>query len=191
VVADGGRISKPAFAKVLVADARETAIAPAGAPRPVTPEEDARRALGTLEDGPASGEAIATAFDSLAGRIDLYETYADVLQGSTSRLQPLMPFDPAGRAAWNERLFGPLTRRLIDDMKAVGLDLSRPEGLAIPLSPTHRNRLAAEFRAMARGFRSASLIRNRDRAPENSPIDAALLEGSDETKNIEIGHAGP
>jgi hypothetical protein len=187
VVAQDGRISEPAFARIIVADAREAAHAPAGIASPVTTEEIARRALGALEIGHASAEALASAFESIAGRIELYETYADILQGSTSRLQPLLPSDLGTRAAWNDRLFAPLTRRLIDEMKSLGLDLSGPDGLNVPLSVAQRSRLAVEFQAMARGFRSASLAKHRERDSEASLIDAADVKGSNEPAAFEIG----
>jgi hypothetical protein len=188
VVAEAGRISEPDFTTVLViAEAPETGRATAEAIRPLTPEEAARTALNTLEDGPPSAKALATAFEEIAGRIDLYETYADVLQGTSSRLEPVLPSDPARRAAWNERLFIPLTKRLVDDIRSAGLDLSRPDALAVPLAAGHRTRLAEHFRALARGFRSASRPSDRAEIPEPVKFNFAPPQGPDRAREIDGG----
>ncbi len=172
VVAEGGVISEPDFTTVLVvAEVPQTGPAPAAASPPLTAQEAARTALASLPDGPGAATALAEAFAEIAGRIDLYGTYADILQGTSSRLQPVLPADPTRRAAWNERLFLPLTRRLIDDMLPAGLDLSRPEGQAVPLSAAQRRRLAEQFHAMARGFRSAAPSEDPDRVPQPARLE--------------------
>jgi hypothetical protein len=172
VVADGSVISEPDFAMVaVVSEAPQAPRGPAAASRPVSPQEAARTALMTLAEGPRSAKGLAEAFEDVAGRIDLYSTYADLLQGSSSRLEAILPPDPARRQIWNERLFIPLSKRLIDDLRSAGLDLSRPEGLNVVLSPDHRTRLAEEFQSMARGFRSASPPENRPESPEPAKLD--------------------
>jgi hypothetical protein len=172
VVAEGGVISEPDFTTVLVvAEVPQTGPAPGAASPPLTAQEAARTALASLPDGPGAAKALAEAFEEIAGRIDLYGTYADILQGTSSRLQPVLPTDPTRRAAWNERLFLPLTRRLIDDMLPAGLDLSRPEGQAVPLSAAQRTRLAEQFRALARGFRSAAPSEDPDRVPQPDRLE--------------------
>jgi hypothetical protein len=166
VVAEGGVISEPDFTTVLVvAEVPEIARAAVAASPPATAQEAARTALASLPDGSGAAKALAEALEAIAGRLDLYGTYADVLQGMSSRLEPILPTDSARRAAWNERLFQPLTKRLIDDLLPAGLDLSRPEGLAVPLSAGHRTRLAEQFRAMARGFRSLAPLQDPERIP--------------------------
>ena len=96
---------------------------------------------------------MAEAFEEIARRIDLYETYADILQGTSTRLESLLPPDRVRRRRWNERLFIPLTSQLVDDLQSKGLDLSRPDALATRLSADHRTRIFEEFRAAASGFR--------------------------------------
>ena len=66
-----------------------------------------------------------------------------------------MPTDAPRRAVWDERLFVPLTARLIEGMKLEGLDLRQAESRNIALTASQRAKLAEMFRAMARGFRSA------------------------------------
>jgi len=188
VVAEEGLISEPDFAAVLVVDgAPEAARQSNDAARPTSAEEAARQALGAFEDGRPSAEALAAAFETIAVRIDLYETYADILQGTSSGLEPVLPSDPARRTAWNDRLFVPLSRHLIDDMRTLGLDLSRPEALNVPLSAAARNRLADEFRAMARGFRSASLPGKREGIAEPDRIDPALLTAPGGARVVNAG----
>jgi hypothetical protein len=172
VVAADGRISEPDFATAVVfAKLPENGHAERGLARPVTPEEAAAVAANSIDDGPQAAVMLATAFEEIAGRMDLYETYADVLQGTSSRLESVLPSDAARRVVWNERLFIPLTKHLIGELRTAGLDLSQPGGLEVPLSATQRMRLVDHFQALARGFRSASSKGHRNRS-----LDPARLE---------------
>jgi hypothetical protein len=67
-----------------------------------------------------------------------------------------VPQDPGRRTLWNERLFTPLTVRLVVEMLAEGLDLRVPAGLSAPLTAGQRARLADLYRSMAEGFRATS-----------------------------------
>ncbi|WZO96242.1 hypothetical protein EP7_003231 [Isosphaeraceae bacterium EP7] len=118
-------------------------------------EAIARGVLSTMDGGPASAEGLAAAFDGIAGRMDLYRTYADAYQEISRRIEAAVPADPALRAAWGQRVFAPLTVRLVDRLRTAGVDLTRVEGQSAPLSDAQKEQLAEQFRAMAEGFRAA------------------------------------
>jgi len=88
----------------------------------------------------------------VAERAPLYESYAMMLSEMTRRLEEIVPQDPARHAEWMQRLFMPLTVRLVDRMRAEGLDLLRPDGLTAPLTRPQQDRLAEQLRSMAQGF---------------------------------------
>jgi hypothetical protein len=168
VVASGSDISEPDLVEVVVGANAKVVIAPpeiinAGIPTsttaPPSPEAQAKSLLASIEDGPAHAEGLANCFAGVADRMDLYETYAEVFSEMSRRLEAVLPTDsparPFARAHWNERLFAPLTNRLILGLMPEGLDLARPEGQVAPLSPAQKKRLAELLHGMAAGFRAA------------------------------------
>ena len=102
-----------------------------------------------------AAEALGEAFDGVADRMDLYRSYAEAFHELGRRLEPLVPPDAPRRSVWDERLFVPLTARMVDAMKAEGLDLRVAEARGAALTAGQRATLAEVFRSMARGFRSA------------------------------------
>ncbi len=164
VVAADGEISEPDFVDVMVGTPGPSASAalaprfgagpgPAGAPLSSV-EDLARTALGAIEGGPEVAEPLASAFESVASRIDLYASYADAFREMSLRLDAIVPNDPARRAIWIDRLFTPLTARLVERMRAEGLDLVQPTGPTSPLTANQRAALAELYRLAAQGFRA-------------------------------------
>ena len=95
------------------------------------------------------------AFEEVAARMDLYSSYAELMVELTRRLEEIVPAEAQRRSAWLERVFAPLTARVIDQMRPEGLDLSRPDGQAAEMTRPQRKVLAQQFKSIAAGFRSA------------------------------------
>jgi hypothetical protein len=122
-----------------------------------TPEalqDVARSALSQVPGGLESGGSLAAAFEDVADRMDLYRCYAEVYGELSRRLDAILPGDAARRGIWDERLFIPLTARIIDGVRRDGLDLRRAETHAEALTTAQRARLAELFRIISRGFRA-------------------------------------
>ena len=157
VVASGSRISRPDNVEVIVG-----VLDPSKAPGPVpqaatgspvlSTEELARTALASIAGGPEAAESLAEILDAVAERMDLYETYADVFSEVSRRLEGGLPAEPAQRAVWARTLFLPLSARLVEQLRDVGLDLSRSEGAGQPLTQAQKGRLVEQFRTIATGF---------------------------------------
>lgn len=163
VVAGEGGISEPDTVDVIVGLPRgaagPVAVSPpaqaASSPQPtVPPRELARTALASVEDGAASATRLAAVFQEIAGRMGLYESYAVLLQELTRRLEEVVPPDAARRAQWNERVFVPLTSRIVERMRQENLDLTSPTGLTTPFNDRQRSELEAMFQAIAEGFQA-------------------------------------
>ena len=160
VVASGNRISEPDWVEVLVGTMPpgglpESPSARPVLPMPVTTEDLARTALTAVADGTARAAALADNIEQVAWKLDLYETYGDVLSELSRRLVSCVPSDPTQRAVWDQKVFHPLSTRLVEHLREEGLDLSRSEGASRPFTPTQKRRLATELEAIATGFRSA------------------------------------
>ncbi|HEX8200965.1 MAG TPA: hypothetical protein VF590_10780, partial [Isosphaeraceae bacterium] len=147
VVASARAISDP--------DAVDVLVVPPPPPPPPTIEQVAATALEAVDGGAAAAGALGEVFDALAGRIDLYRSYEDVYQEMSRRLEAIVPDDPARRAAWAERVFVPLTARLIEGLRAEGLDLTRGEGPSAAMTEDQKARLADLLRGISGGFRAA------------------------------------
>ena len=164
LVAAGGAISEPDAVTVTVGNPSAPTPGAAGegpaAPPPpeatLPLEEAARAALARVPGGLDAGGALAEAFEGVAQRLDLYRSYAELYQELSRRIARTLPAGEAPRLAWEERLFAPLTARLIGAMAVEGLDLRTVAGQQAPMTPAQRARLAEQFRAMAAGFRSNS-----------------------------------
>jgi hypothetical protein len=165
VVAIGSDISLPDEVSITVGSgARSVArAAPSGPPtgvlpaqEPVATQEVARSALAAIRGASDSAGSLAEVFDFTADRMDLYESYADAFREMSRRLEEVIPAESAKRADWNERLFNPLTVRILEVMRTEGLDLSVAEGQNAPLAAAQRAALAEQFRLIAEGFRSAA-----------------------------------
>jgi hypothetical protein len=148
VVAVDGRISEADYVDVTVSDvpvAASTNAAAASATR------EGLNALGVSE---ALSTELAEIYARIAGRMDLYESYNELLHELSRALEPLIPADPATRSAWNERLFVPLSGRLVDRLRAESLDLTRSDALAAPFNAAQRGALARFFAEVAEGCRT-------------------------------------
>jgi len=156
VVAVGGVISEPDTVTVTVVPPAAPTALPGRSAEAAAIDEAARAALASVPGGAEASSAMAGAFAGVADRMDLYRSYLDIFQELTGRIGPILPTDPARRAAWDERLFAPLTARLIEALRAEGLDLRQPEGQRAELTAGQRTRLAEQFRGMAEGFRATS-----------------------------------
>ena len=136
VVAAGSEISEPDLVNVAVGVAlpppmdEPTAVAAV----PVSLKDLARATLAQIEGGPSAGDDLGVAFEDVAARMDLYSSYAELMVELTRRLEEVVPTDVQRRSAWLERVFAPLTARVIDQMRSEGLDLSRPEGRAAEMT---------------------------------------------------------
>lgn len=148
VVADSGRISEPDFVDVTVSDV------PIVASTNAATASATREGLNALAVSEALGAELAEIYARIAGRMDLYESYNELLHELSRSLEPLIPADPAARSAWNERLFVPLTGHLLDRLRAESLDLTRPDALAAPFNDAQRGALARFFAEVAEGCRT-------------------------------------
>jgi hypothetical protein len=161
VVAEGGEISEPspvsvtAVATPPAATGTPTASA-SSEPEPEPLEAWMGKALATIDGGPSAAGKLAEAFDEVAGRLGLYRSYADAFSEMSRRLDEIVPEDPARRAPWLDRLFVPLSKRLVAAMLERGLDLRTPEGQGASWTDGQRDRLAELLRAMAAGCRAAA-----------------------------------
>jgi hypothetical protein len=151
VVAEGTRISVPDFVTVVVAGA--------GTSDPVEPPSAMQLSLDRLAmqcasqlGDPSVTSRLAQAFAFVASRMELYDSYDEVLQGITSCLQPLLPTEPDRRMLWEERLFSPLTNALIRETRPTGLDLSRPEAIGQPMSSLQKKSMSESYRLIAKGL---------------------------------------
>jgi len=117
--------------------------------------DQVRRLLSGVPLATEAAEGLAAAFDDVAGRVDLYRCYDDLHSELSRRLDGVVPRDPSARAVWVERVFLPLTDRLIDELRPEGLDLHQPEGRSAPLREPQRKRLAEVFHALAQGARAS------------------------------------
>lgn len=167
VVADGGVISQPDEVEVTTTSpAAATSRAsspplPALASTPVARDPEllgafVRTSLARLDGGQAAAEAMAETFDAIAGRMGLYRTYEEAFSEMSRRLDAIVPQDPARRAIWIEKLFGPVTSRLVEEMRKEGLDLSTAPGRAASLTEAQRSRMAEVFRAISEGAKAVS-----------------------------------
>ena len=161
VVAAGGSISEPDEVTVTVGAGTRTRVASDPAPGPSIPaseslptQELSRSTLAAVPGGPESAEGLGRAFADTADRMDLYYSFADAFSEMSRRLEPILPADPTLRKSWEDRVFHPLTSRLVESSRSEGLDLRTAEGQSSPLTAGQRAALAEQLRLMAEGFRS-------------------------------------
>jgi hypothetical protein len=164
VVASGSEISEPDHVNVAVGvplppPVEEPAAARSSAPVPASLKDVARSALSAVEGGPSAGDDLGEAFLGVASRMDLYTSYDELMVELTRRLEEVVPADASRRSAWLGRVFAPLTARVVDRMRAEGLDLSQPAGRAADLTRPQRRVLAEQFRSIAEGFKAVGVAR--------------------------------
>lgn len=172
VVAKGGMISAPDFVEVHVgqlAAPPAPAAAPASTPEPApSPGQFAAATLTGLPGGLVAAGPLAAAFEDSAARVDLYQSYEELYVELARRLEPILPTDPATRAAWERTLFVPLTGHLTEALRRRGLDLRTAEGLKAPWNDDIRRELSGQFREIAAGFRRCVPARPGAGAPEHA-----------------------
>jgi hypothetical protein len=173
VVAEGKRISVPDFVTVDVVGPRPSDTVK---PQPATqlPLDQLAMQCASQIDDPSAACHLAQGFAEVAARMDLYDTYADVLQGMTSCVLPVLPTEAARRALWEERLFAPLTSALIRESLPFGLDLSVPEGIAQPMSSLQKKSMAESYRLIAKGLFSSRTP--SEKKPTGVPLMTSELD---------------
>jgi len=163
LVASGSKVSEPDEVSVSVGAIASTvpgAASPENSSGPFVEsdslEQVARRALTLVHPEPEVVDNLATTFEDVATRMDLYESYAGMFQELSQRLEAIIPIEPNQRKLWLERVFSPLTAGLVPVLQAEGLDLSRPERQTAPLTSQQRARLSEQFRLIADGFKAST-----------------------------------
>ena len=160
VVALGNQISEPDKVVITVGNAASPY---RDDPRPDAPEtlaDVAGSALSSVPGGLEMAGPLGEAFDGVADRMDLYRSYTEAYTELSKRLELILPADAARRSVWNDRLFAPLTARMVEAMRVEGLDFRVQGATDAPMTSSQRATLAEIFRTMSRGFR-ASLTRPR------------------------------
>jgi hypothetical protein len=122
-------------------------------------DELARTSLASIEGGSRYADDLSKAFDTVADGINSYRSFSDAIADMTRRLDAVVPRDKERRAVWIERMFSPLMARTAAGMKAEGLDVSRPEAQARPMTRDQKARLAEQFRYTAAGLRATRALR--------------------------------
>ena len=57
------------------------------------------------------------------------------------------------RSLWIQKLFSPLTMSMVEQMRVVGLDMTRADAHSLPLTAPQKNRFADFYRLVARSCR--------------------------------------
>ena len=157
VASAGGFLSEPASVSVAVGGSADRA---SGDEKPTMAiDELARVALASIEGGPTYAEDLSKIFDSVADRMETYRSYTDAAGEMTRRLDVVVPRDRDRRAVWVDHLFAPVMARVVAGMKAEGIDLTRPDAQAKPLTRGQKSRLAEQFRFTAAGLRASQTLR--------------------------------
>ena len=173
VVASGDRISEADYVGVAVAVApveptpppptpaliqtAGPATPPAVAPSPPVSTADLTlAAVRSIEGGPELSSKLAQVFADVSGRMDVFKRYEEAYSELSRRLDILVPRAERVRTIWTEKLFVPLTVRMIDSLREEGLDLAREDAQAAQLTAEQKARLAEHFQAMAEGFGRAN-----------------------------------
>jgi hypothetical protein len=180
VVASGDRISEPDYVSIAVSPTpTEPTPTPTPTPVPVavkpaapsqppaSTEELTRASVRSIDGGVELAPELSQVFSDIAGRMDLYKSYEEAYSEMSRRLDAVVPRLPDRRAVWTEKLFIPLTLRMIETLRAEGLDLTRPQGQSAPLTREQRKRLADHFRSMAEGFGRAT---NESNGPKGADV---------------------
>jgi hypothetical protein len=161
VVGSGSQLSEPSVVTVTVgsgtprpaADQVSASASVPAAPVAIPTQEVARTGLASVGGMTQLGEDLARIFEDVSDKMDLYETYTDAFSELSRRLEDVFSRDPARRNLLVERVFTPLTTRIIEVLQAEGLDLRSPQGQAAALASNQKTALAEQFRLMADGFR--------------------------------------
>jgi len=161
VVASGSQISDPNFVTVTVGSggALRSAGERSAVAVTIPTQEVARAAIASVGGTAQVGEELARIFEFASDRVDLYESYADAFSELSRRLEDMLARDPGRRNLWVERVFTPLTARVIEVLQAEGLDLRSHEGQTAAMVSNQKDALSEQFRLMADGFRRGASAR--------------------------------
>jgi len=159
LVAVGGAISEPDEVVVTVGGAPAvTEVAnhgPATATQTV-PDQILGAALPRIASGAIVAPQVADVFESIAGRSDLYTSFAEMQDELRRRLDVVIPAEPIERQAWTQSVFQPLTAYTASQLAVVGLDLQWPQSLSQPLTLAQRQAVHGHFLTLAHAFRAVS-----------------------------------
>ncbi len=97
---------------------------------------------------------LADVFDEIVIRMSLYPSFSSLMNTLSQWIDRVIETASSNRAVWTRKLFEPLTARLIEEMRAEGLDLRRLEAHSATLSDDQRARLAEIFEQVANALRS-------------------------------------
>ena len=122
-------------------------------------DELARTSLASVPGGLKYADDLSRVLDAVADRIDSYKTYLDAATEMTKRLDSVVPRAPEKRTEWMEHFFRPWNARMIEGMRANGIDLAKPDGQTKILTRAQRARLAEQFRLTAAGLRAETRTR--------------------------------
>ena len=111
-------------------------------------------ALPRLAEGRQVAVQVADVFESVAGRVDLYTSFAELQDEVRRRLDVVIPAESLQRQAWVQTVFQPLTLTTTSQLAASGLDLQSPASLGLPLTPEQRQGVRSHFVMLARVFRA-------------------------------------
>jgi hypothetical protein len=136
------------------------------------------RLLTAIEPDGKHARDLAGAFNAVADRISLYDTYADLFSEISRRLDRILPADTSRREAWDQELFEPLSDQIVAALKPLDLDPSRDADRS--LNSEQKRRLEALFREIASGFQpsppaAAALVLP---AVEGGASDAIVRRGN-------------
>ena len=175
LVASGSAIAPPDYVRIEVED--EPALgnsAEATTDRGL--DRIAVQLLEAVDGAPRTAEALGLAFEGVADRAFLYDSFDAMARELSQRLDAVLPPSEADRALWASRVFEPLSAAMLNELRGRGLDLARPEVRAATLSGPQREVLAKAIRGIAKGFRSTlTPVTGRDVAatPSDFPGERA------------------
>ena len=167
VVAGDGAISEPSEVRVFAIEkghsdgekfsiaADSTGRGPGRANRIDHVEAMARESVKSLDGGPHLSPQLADAFSGVSERMSLYDSYQEVFSELSRRLEEVLPEDTEARTDWDRTVLEPLSAQVLRALKSEGLDLSRNGADAKRMTEAQKERLAATFQSIARGFKAA------------------------------------
>ena len=120
-------------------------------------------ALPRLVEGRQVAAQVADVFESVAGRAELYTSFAELQDELRRRLDVVVPAEPLQRQAWAQTVFQPLTQVTAGQLAASGVELQSPQSQSQPLTPEQWQGVRSHFLMLARAFRSASATERPER----------------------------
>ncbi len=106
-------------------------------------------AVAPIPQGAETSSQVADVFASIAQRVPLYTSYAQLQSELTRRLDVVVPTERTMRDAWSNRVFLPLSQFTAAELLAAGIDLRDPSGTGRPLADAQKDRLQTLYRGLA------------------------------------------